>query len=123
MPPTASHCVCFGPSCRGLLARGVWWYVVSGRRINVANHVRIREGMSLKEVEALLGGPPGVYKLKNAAGTSSKGVVKGKIPLRKGGWMEGPQYRESWVDLDDGEVRVDFDAGYKVVDVQFSPKP
>ena len=39
----------------------VWAVLRSGDRITEGNYERIREGMTLAEVEALLGGPPGDY--------------------------------------------------------------
>jgi hypothetical protein len=46
----------------GLAVLPIPWYAVSPRSgVTQANYERIREGMTLPEVENLLGGPPGNY--------------------------------------------------------------
>jgi hypothetical protein len=45
-----------------LVALGaVWWAARPRRRITAANCARIKKGMRMEEVEALLGGPPADY--------------------------------------------------------------
>jgi hypothetical protein len=46
----------------GLAVLPILWYALSLRAgVTQANYERIREGMTLREVENLLGGPPGNY--------------------------------------------------------------
>jgi hypothetical protein len=46
----------------GLAVLPILWYALSLRPgVTQANYQRIREGMTLQEVESLLGGPPGNY--------------------------------------------------------------
>ncbi len=46
-----------------LVAPGaIWWFLPPRPGVTAANCARIKKGMRLEEVEAILGGPPGVYR-------------------------------------------------------------
>ena len=47
--------------CACLVALGIVWLLEFRSGITKSNYRRIREGMTLQEVQSLLGGPPGNY--------------------------------------------------------------
>src|SRR5437588_11655937 len=75
------------------------WYVWPHDQISRASCEQIHEGMTLRDVEAVLGGPPGTYTA-NGQDWSMGMLHNGVRPIT--------HTREVWVG-DDGGIRVDFD--------------
>jgi hypothetical protein len=112
-------------ACLGLLALPVLWAVPSRQRINRASYERIKAGgMTFREVEDLLGGPPGDY---------CTGEVD--LDLREYDWefdnvMSAPEVllgtrhlRHEWWQGDEGTLWVCFDDddGDRAIVTTFTP--
>ena len=96
----------------GVSAFVVIWLVVLRGRISESNCELIREGVTLPEVEAVLGGPEGAY--------TSDGKDWSHGMLRNG--IRGIDHtRKVWVG-DDGGIRVDFDKDERVAVAQWCPR-
>jgi hypothetical protein len=88
------------------------WLLWPRTAITRENADRIQEGMTLANVEAILGGPPGVY--------TADGQDWSMEMLRNGKYRSN-HTRRIWVG-DDGGIRIDFDEDGCVAASQWCPR-
>jgi hypothetical protein len=88
------------------LAGSLWWSAPwTPTKLRVAQFYQVRVGMSLAEVEALLGGPPGDYGFHEGGPVSE---------VKASGWPEDPSLIvKTWTN-DETKLEVAFDAQGKV---------
>jgi hypothetical protein len=96
----------------GVSAFVVVWLVLPRDRISESNCEQIREGMTLPEVEAVLGGPAGAYT------SDGKDWSMGML---KGGLRQIGHTVQAWVG-DDGGIRIHFDRAERVAAAQWCPR-
>lgn len=96
----------------GMFALVVIWFVLPRDRISESNCELIHEGMTLHEVEAVLGGPEGAYTFDG--NDWSHGMLHNGV-------RQIGHTRRVWVG-DDGCIRIDFDADERVAVPQWCPR-
>jgi len=96
----------------GVSAFVVVWLVLPRDRISESNCQLIREGMSLLEVEAVLGGPAGAYT------SDGKDWSMGML---SNGMRQTGHTVQVWVG-DDGGIRIEFDEDERVAVPQWCPR-
>jgi hypothetical protein len=96
------------PAILGLFLFFIWPYDA----ISPASCERIQEGMTLPEVEVILGGPSGAY---------TRDGNDWSMGMLSGGLRQINHRRLVWV-IDNGGIRVDFDQHGKVALKQWCPR-
>jgi hypothetical protein len=89
----------------------VVWFGSPRDRISEANYARIREGMTLHEVETVLGGPEGSYTSEGNDWAMEMALLKAPVGHTRRTWMG-----------DDGGIRIEFDEQERVVTQEWCPR-
>jgi hypothetical protein len=74
-----------------LVVGGIAWWLLHGPRVTDAAYDRIDIGMSLAEVEAIIGGPPGNYGGEQPQEYLPRQVLLGSPAIAAGMWTEVEQ--------------------------------
>jgi hypothetical protein len=97
-----------------VVVSGVWWFVPIRPGVMEAKCARIRPGMRLEEVAAVMGGPPGVYHDQG----HDQGQIYVEVDL-----LDPPRTGQSarWLDTSEGLVTVYFSESGAVDRSEFAP--